>query len=186
MSQQDLKKRAARLWKAIKVGKVLSDLGYEVDPYDPSDQQFSCDLHGSEDHDPSAHLYYEQNAWHCFGCGKKRDAVQTIIDKKKKTFTEAIEYLETKYNIQPLSLPTELIEKIEGTEKDFSDMRRDIEQTLLYLTINRYVGKQEAVTFWAKFDKLCSSEFRKTYPEDLIKNYLIKLKLEVMNNLIVD
>ncbi len=152
----------------------------------PSGSNFKARCPFHQEKTPSFMVSPERQSWHCFGCGKKRDAVQTIIDKKKKTFTEAIEYLETKYNIQPLSPPTELIEKIEGTEKDFSDMRRDVEQTLLYLTTNRYVEKQEAVTFWAKFDKLCSSEFRKTYPEDLIKNYLIKLKLEVMNNLIVD
>ena len=183
MSQQDLKKRSARIWKAVKVGKVLSDLGYDVDPFDSSDQQFSCDLHGSDDQSPSAHLYYEQNSWHCFGCGKRRDAIQTIIDKKRKTFTEAVEYLETKYKISAPKLPTELVVLVEGAEKEFIDVKKDVEEVLLYLSRNRYVTKQEAVAFWSKFDLLCSSEFRKTYPEDVLKNFLIKVKNEAINGL---
>lgn len=182
MIPQDLKKRAARIWKAVKIGKVLSDLGYEVDPYDESNQQFSCDLHGSEDHDPSAHLYYDQNAWHCFGCGKRRDAVQTVMDKKKKGFKEALEFIEEKYKIAAPKAPTELIIPLNGADKEFADVRKDVEGILLYLSTNRYFDMEQAVHFWNKYDLLCSSEFRKTYPEEVLKNFLVKVKNEAISS----
>lgn len=175
-----LKKRAAIIWKAVKIGKVLSDLNYDVDAYDEGNQQFSCDLHGSEDHSPSAHLYYDQNVWHCFGCGKRRDAVQTIIDKKHITFTEALDYLESKYNIKTVKDITELVIPISGSEKDFSSVRKDTEDLLLYLSRNRYFSKEQAIIFWRKYDMLCSADFRKAYAEPIIKNYLVKIKNEAL------
>ena len=69
MGSKRLKRRVARIRKAISLARVLEDYGYEVRAYDSDrEQQFSCDLHGDGmDNTPSARVYPD-NWFYCFGC----------------------------------------------------------------------------------------------------------------------
>lgn len=175
----DLKERASNIWKKLKIGKVLYDLGYDLDPYNETNQQFRCDLHGSDDEHPSASIYFESNSWYCFACQKKRDAIKTVEDKQKKGYEEAILYLEKKYNISPPK--PQVLELVEVAGRDFVQVRDDIHTFLLHLTRNRYLQIDSAVRLWNSFDMLCSSEFRNSYHESDLKNSLISIRSEALS-----
>lgn len=101
-------RRADRIREKIPIVDVLVRLGYPLrEDFRDRQQQFPCDLHG--DTLPSARVYPESNSWHCFGCGKTRDAVSTIMEKLGLSFTEACRKLEKDFDLPPL--PVEEDEK---------------------------------------------------------------------------
>ena len=97
-----LRRRADRVKKKVQIRQLLYDLGYRVRP-DSGDreEQFPCDLHGDgRDLKFSARVYSDQ--WYCFGCDKSRDVIETVREKLDLGFSDAIQWLEKKYDLPPL------------------------------------------------------------------------------------
>jgi hypothetical protein len=83
---------------------VLAEYGYTVHP-DGGDreQQFSCDLHGDGlDTKPSARVYPDSASFHCFACGRSRDAITLTQEKEGVDFWNAVKLLEGRYDLPPL------------------------------------------------------------------------------------
>ena len=98
------KEVADRIRAEIPIVDVLYEYGYAVHP-DGGDreQQFSCDLHGDgADTKPSARVYPDSASFHCFACGRSRDAITLVQEKDGVSFWEAVKGLESKYGLEPL------------------------------------------------------------------------------------
>lgn len=98
------KDSADRIRSEVPIVRVLYDYGYEVSP-DGGDreQQFSCDLHGDgSDSTPSARVYPESASFHCFACGRSRDAITLVREKEGLDFWPAIKKIEAEYGLPPL------------------------------------------------------------------------------------
>jgi len=98
------KQVADRIRAEIPIVDVLYDYGYHVHP-DGGDreQQFSCDLHGDgSDTKPSARVYPDSASFHCFACGRSRDAITLVREREGLDFWPAVKLLEAKYGLPPL------------------------------------------------------------------------------------
>ncbi len=98
------KESADRIRSEVPIVEVLYEYGYQVHP-DGGDreQQFSCDLHGDgADTKPSARVYPDSSSFHCFACGRSRDAITLVREKENVSFWGAVKWLEAKYNLEPL------------------------------------------------------------------------------------
>lgn len=62
-------------------------------PFNKSIKRYSyiCPLH--DEKTPSFVLYRQQNKFHCFGCGKRGDAIDFYMYKTNCSFKEAVSYL---------------------------------------------------------------------------------------------
>lgn len=95
---------ADRIRAEVPIVDVLYGYGYRVHPDgDDREQQFACDLHGDgSDSKPSARVYPESASFHCFACGRSRDAITLVREKEGVEFWQAVKMLETKYGLPPL------------------------------------------------------------------------------------
>jgi hypothetical protein len=95
---------ADRIRAEIPIVDVLYDYGYRVHPDgEDREQQFACDLHGDgSDSKPSARVYPESASFHCFACGRSRDAITLVREKEGVEFWQAVKMLEAKYGLLPL------------------------------------------------------------------------------------
>lgn len=59
----------------------------------------TCPFPEHNEKTPSFKVSKSKQIYKCFGCGKSGDAIQWLIDYDKKTYTEAIEWLASKYHI---------------------------------------------------------------------------------------
>ncbi len=104
------KEAADRIREEVPIVQVLVDYGYTVHP-DGGDreQQFSCDLHGDgQDSKPSARVYPQSASFHCFACGRSRDAITLVRERDSVDFWAAVKVLESRYGLPalPWSGPT--------------------------------------------------------------------------------
>lgn len=108
---------ADRIRAEIPIVQVLYDYGYHVSlTGEDREQQFSCDLHGSgKDQKPSARVYPESSSFHCFGCGRSRDALTLVREKENIPFWQAVRLLENRYGLTPLPWEGD---EAEAPEKD--------------------------------------------------------------------
>ena len=60
-----------------------------------------CPFH--EDKTPSLVIYPHTNTWHCFGCGKGRDALDFIRLKENCSTSEALEKAQTFLGLSPIT-----------------------------------------------------------------------------------
>ena len=74
------KDAADRIRAEVPIVDVLYGYGYAVHPDgEDREQQFSCDLHGDgADTKPSARVYPDGGSFHCFACGRSRDAITLV------------------------------------------------------------------------------------------------------------
>lgn len=95
---------ADRIRAEVPIVDVLYRYGYHVHPDgEDREQQFSCDLHGDGfDTAPSARVYPESASFHCFACGRSRDAITLVREKEGVEFWQAVKALETHYGLDPL------------------------------------------------------------------------------------
>lgn len=101
-----VRSRADRVRK-LPVELVLHRLGFDVLPERAgTSQTFSCSLHGGRDSRPSARTYPGSESWHCFGCGRSRDAVDTVREKMGVGFEQALRWLEGEYRLPPIPRPS--------------------------------------------------------------------------------
>lgn len=56
-----------------------------------------CPFH--DDHDASLKLYDGENGFYCFGCGKGGDVIRLVRDVTQCTFTDALEWLNSAFNL---------------------------------------------------------------------------------------
>jgi len=98
------KAAADRIRAEVPIVDVLYGYGYRVHPEgDDREQQFSCDLHGNGmDTKPSARVYPDSASFHCFACGRSRDAITLVREKEGVEFWQAVKMLEAKYGLPPL------------------------------------------------------------------------------------
>jgi hypothetical protein len=98
------KDAADRIRAEVPIVDVLYGYGYRVHPDgEDREQQFSCDLHGNgSDTKPSARVYPESASFHCFACGRSRDAITLTREKEGIEFWDAVKMLEAKYGLPPL------------------------------------------------------------------------------------
>ena len=120
-------RRADRIRADVPITQVLADLGYRVNPSsDNSQKQFACDLHSDgRDTKPSGRIYGRSNSFHCWGCGRSRDAIAVIREKGGLSFADAVRWLEKKYGLPdlpweasdetPQSLESEIAEITSGS-----------------------------------------------------------------------
>lgn len=140
--------------------RVLADYGYKVHPGGQyQEQQFPCDLHGDgRDNKPSARVYPVTNQWFCFACNRSRDVVETVRVKEGLDFLDALNFIETKYEL-PL-VPWE--EGDHPTPKEAPDLGSgEYEQVvkayvaaLTAVTEDRLLPMDTVTSHWEAFDKL--------------------------------
>ena len=95
---------ADRIRAEVPIVDVLYQYGYRVHPDgEDREQQFACDLHGNGlDSKPSARVYPEGGSFHCFACGRSRDAITLVREKEGVEFWQAVKMLEGRYGLPPL------------------------------------------------------------------------------------
>jgi len=162
------KEVADRIRAQVPIVDVLYRYGYAVHPDgEDREQQFSCDLHGDgADTKPSARVYPESSSFHCFACGRSRDAITLVREKEGVTFWEAVKWLESQYGLDPLpwSGPQEpqkdlaLTKVTEALSADTSMSSAAILTRVSRLidTVCRERGAQpdECAAFWEAHDKI--------------------------------
>jgi len=121
------------------------------------EQQFSCDLHGDgSDSKPSARVYPSSNSWYCFACAKKRDAINTLIEREGIRFGEACTKLEKQYGLPPLPWTDEDRNKFEGLQKftssSFSDIQKRLQALIQAQQIERRLTLRQYLSVWEVYD----------------------------------
>lgn len=183
----DARKRADRIRKEVSILRVLSDYGYEVEEFD-REQQFSCDFHGMGDSSPSARVYPESNDWHCFGCGKSRDAISTVMEKEGIEFWEACYKLEKRYDLpiwkstwtpRETKDPRDIVKV--SNEGSFDEDKERTENLLLGESRRRSVPAEPLLSLWERFDKVSWKVHQEEMSEKRGRERLAVLREEVID-----
>jgi|TARA_R110000824_G_scaffold308069_1_gene495615 hypothetical protein len=176
------KDAADRIREEVPIVDVLCDYGYEVHP-DGGDreQQFSCDLHGDgRDTKPSARAYPDSASFHCFACGRSRDAITLVREKEGVDFWAAVKALEAKYGLTPLpwSAPEEP-RKDKAIHKVQEALARDTQTTeQLLQRVSRIIDSccrersipaEQCAAFWEAHDKIQVLQRESKTPESTTK-----------------
>lgn len=156
------RKRAERIRSEISILKVLYDYGYKINPEDFVPQQFFCDLHGTGfESRASSRVYPENNNWYCWGCGKARDAIETVREKEHTSFNGACQILERRYGLPEIDWGSdgEFLEETKdyfSMEKtpDFSDYKERCNTLLLLETKDRELPMKILLSLWEVFDQI--------------------------------
>jgi DNA primase len=165
------KDSADRIRSEVPIIRVLYDYGYEVSP-DGGDreQQFSCDLHGDgSDSKPSARVYPDTSSFHCFACGRSRDAITLVREKEGLDFWPAIKKIEADYGLSPLpwsgdeesgevsrhkSVSDELREsKAESTKESADTKFKRLRSLVSNAYLERQVPPSVCADLWSLYDK---------------------------------
>ena len=191
------KAKAEHVRKYVSILRFLADLGYEIDPERHEEQQFRCDLHGGEDHKPSARAYTDTNLWYCWGCQKVRGPISTLRAKVPGlSFAEACQRLTGKYNIPPFQyagpgLPGHSVGGVADLTKsqlsdiksreDFEREQKRLERLLEVVTETRELTLKQTTTLWASFDVICWHIESQEWGDPCKGTaYLEKVRLKVM------
>lgn len=84
--------------RAIPILDVAERLGIDVR---------RLNAHCFDGHDrrtASLHFYPLENRWHCYGCGKKGDAIELVMQKESISFLEAIKWFSHHFFIKQSSI----------------------------------------------------------------------------------
>jgi len=154
--------RASRIQELVPILDVLYEYGYRIDPGNLNPQQFSCDLHGSGmDRKPSGRVYPESNNWYCWGCGKSRDAIETVREKEHISFSEACRNLEKRFNLPEVDWGASegTIENDEDafalyTNPKFSEFQERCRRILDLETEDKDLPMQKILALWETFDQI--------------------------------
>jgi len=157
------RKRAERIRGEVSISQVLYDYGYRIDPGNTGQQQFSCDLHGTGiDRKPSARVYPESNTWHCWGCGKTRDAIETVKEKEKISFLEACKILEKRSGLPDIDWGADPSYEESSPETSFSlspsftfeDHQKRCQKVLDLETEDKDLPMKVILSLWSAFDQI--------------------------------
>lgn len=80
-----------------------------------------CPFH--DEKTPSFHVNKGDTHYHCFGCGAHGDAIQFLIDYQKLSFTEAVQTLAQRFNVQ-----LEYADDGKGNRVDFQGLKAACEK----------------------------------------------------------
>jgi len=188
------KDRADRIREKIDIVRVLYDYGYDIHPdADDREQQFSCDLHGDGfDNTPSARVYPETDSWYCFACGRSRDAIQTVREKKGMSFWEACGLLEKNYGLPSLPwsdsdeqreqvvTPQDEIREALKPHRTFEDELKRVRRQLDLATVDRDLSMSAVLGLWEVFDKINWAVRENVWEEGKGKVALAKLRSRVL------
>lgn len=181
---------ADRIRAEIPIVDVLYDYGYRVHPDgDDREQQFACDLHGDgSDSKPSARVYPEGGSFHCFACGRSRDAITLVREKEGVEFWQAVKMLEAKYGLAPLPWDGPDPSEKAGSEtvRRVNEALRDQEQTVVqvFARIDRLIDsccRERAVTpdqcaaWWEARDKVSFLYEREVVSEDAVRGAALRI-----------
>lgn len=176
------KDAADRIRAEVPIVDVLYGYGYHVHPDgDDREQQFSCDLHGDgADTKPSARVYPDGGSFHCFACGRSRDAITLVREKEGIEFWPAVKMLEAKYGLPslPWTAPEEArkdkaVHKIDEALKQDTQTTEQVLQRVARLIDSccreRSVPAEQCAAFWEAHDKVAMLRREGRVPEDRTK-----------------
>ena len=147
------KRRVSRIRKAVDLGIVLEQYGYPIRSGTDREQQFSCDLHGDgQDSRPSARYYPDSFSWHCFACGKSRDAVSTVMEKEGLGFRQALDTLERRFALPSLPEVEEQQPILVRPGLDTKAAIFRIQRLLQNATDERDLPMETVLALWEAFD----------------------------------
>jgi DNA primase len=165
-----MSKRSDRIKNQVPLDQVLSGYGYNVRT-NGSDQQFSCDLHGSGvDTKPSARYYHSTKTWYCFACGKVRDVVSTVMEKEGVDYSLACRMIEKKYGLsewQEYEKP-DVFKDVDIEDGEIDWQAKTINK-LSRITKEKVLSLKECLKLWEAVDFLLFA--KKTDPELWLKIY---------------
>lgn len=179
------KEAADRIRSEIPIVQVLYEYGYSVNP-DGADreQQFPCDLHGDgSDNRPSARAYPDSASFHCFACGRSRDAITLVREKEGLDFWPAVKKLEASYNLPALpwsgdgDFRKKVFRDLEESLKKSRSMTTDQKcQRIESLIRNAYSEDQISplvcAEFWSMYDKVRYYQSQKSHQSQVLSGLL--------------
>ena len=179
------KEAADRIRSEIPIVQVLYEYGYLVNP-DGADreQQFPCDLHGDgSDNRPSARAYPDSASFHCFACGRSRDAITLVREKEGLDFWPAVKKLEASYNLPALpwsgdgDFRKKVFRDLEESLKKSRGMSTDQKcQRIESLICNAYFEDQISplvcAEFWSMYDKVRYYQSQKSHQSQVLSGLL--------------
>lgn len=161
--EQWIKDRVARIKEQVSIIDVLSHYGFKL--YDGDvDQQFPCDMHGDgSDQSPSARVYPDTASWYCWGCGKNRDAIDTVREREGVTFIQACIHLEKIAGLDIWNVPEDFFEKPKNPTEVFKidktvpldSLISQFRNMMQVATDGRVLDKMRTLKFWHVFDHFC-------------------------------
>jgi len=176
------KAAADRIRAEVPIVDVLYEYGYHVHPDgDDREQQFSCDLHGDgADTKPSARVYPESASFHCFACGRSRDAITLVREKEGIDFWPAVKALEGRYGLDPLPWegPEEprkdkavhkINEALEHTAETPEQLLNRISRIIDSCCRERSIPAERCAAFWEAHDKVDTAWRENAAPEATVK-----------------
>lgn len=183
--------RKQRVLELCDLGELLQSYGYAITPDRQHEQQFSCDLHGS-DVKPSARYYGPTNSTYCWVCQKSRDAISYVMEKEQIGFLAAIKHLEDKLGLEPL--PWEGNEELDSLENttpskniSFEDEEKRLKRLLQQLTDERFDSEAldcgTLLAFWEGLDIARFHVAKKIWDEEKGIRLLTKLRAKVFERI---
>lgn len=190
--------KAEHIRKHVPIMRFLADLGYEVDPQSPEDQQFRCDLHGGEDRKPSAKAYIASSSWYCWACHKARDHISTLREKiPSLSFAEAYDRIAREYGVPKFKAGLYGVETLTQasseeeytqeeilqvrTMEEFEREKERLGRLMEILTAERSFTLKQATRLWASFDAVCWHIDNQEWSPSKGTSYLGKMRFKVMN-----
>ncbi len=172
--------------ETAKVADVVSD-------FIKLNNDLSCKCPFHEDKSPSFKIHKKENFAKCFGCGKSVDSIQFLIDYKKWTYQESIEYLCNKYKILmeqegEVKKYTKPVFKNNTTLSDklvkwFADERKISQSTLQKLQITEektYIPQVKAERNCIRFNYFRNGELINVKSRDGQKNFKLESGAELI------
>ena len=186
------KQAADRIRAEIPIVSVLADYGYTVHP-DGGDreQQFSCDLHGDGmDTKPSARVYPDSASFHCFACGRSRDAITLVREKEGIDFWPAVKALEGRYGLPslPWTAPMEepkdrtlrkVSEALSGTQQTSAEVLKRVERLVDSLCRERACTPDQCAALWEAHDRVFLLLEKQVAPEKTVKEAALRVLAHV-------
>lgn len=186
------KQAADRIREEIPIVQVLVDYGYMVHP-DGGDreQQFSCDLHGDGmDTKPSARVYPDSASFHCFACGRSRDAITLVREKEGIDFWPAVKALEGRYGLPSLPWTASLeepkdktlrkvSEALAGTQQTAEEVLRRVERLVDSLCRERACTPDQCAALWEAHDRVSLLLEKEAAPEKTAKEAALRVLAHV-------
>lgn len=191
------KARADRLRAQVSIVTVLAEYGYHVrEDGGEHEQQFSCDLHGSgRDTKPSARVYPATNSFHCFGCGRSRDVIQTVREKEGLEFWPAVKKLEQRFRLPPMpwaqdGSPDESAEAPVFSSTAFAQGQETYTETqtrlhtfLLRVTRERELPFATLAGMWEVYDRIQYGVRQEAWTDEIASKAMGSLRGKVLSAL---
>ncbi len=163
------------------MGVLLQRLGYRIHSTE-SEQQFACDLHGT-DRKPSARLYPKTNSTYCWACHKARRPVDWVRDRRQVTLEEAISFLEEMFGLTNLpDSPDPETGEVEVVDTSFEESRLRVERLLQTFTQERSLSMDRVLWGWEKYDHVLVQLRQENLSEEVAGAVLCTLRERLLSD----